>query len=202
MLQDFKVKVFLTVVRERSFTKASYVLGISQPAVSQNVAELEKILGVKLFTRQRNETVLTAEGEVFLLYAEKHAALSLEVSSLFSRLPECTVKVSASEELYTYYIEPRLSRFMSIHPNVRFERVIFDDADLRLSLRQFRGTPFDSDPDVIARMRMSLFAPSIKMGDTNVTHEDSSYFEVLFQPEKTFSCTRLCRLVREFLTVI
>lgn len=202
MLEDFKIRVFLTVVKERSFTKASEVLDITQPAVSQNIAELEKSLGVKLFERLRKETALTDEGRIFLRYAERHAEVSHEVCSLFAKLPESTVRISSSEELYNHYIEPRLSEFMSIHPNVRFERVMFGDADLRFSLRPFTGTPFDTDPDVIARMRISLSAPVIKMGGTNATHEESSYFEVLFQAENSFSCTRLCRLVREFLTVI
>ena len=202
MLEDFKIRVFLTVVKEKSFTRASEVLKITQPAVSQNIAELEKGLDVKLFERLRKETVLTSEGKVFLRYAQRHSALSHEISSLFAKLPETVVRISASEELYNYYIEPRLSEFMAIHKNVRFERVILGDADLRFSIRPFSGTPYDSDPDVIARMRVAMSSPQIKMGDTNVTHEDSSYFEVLFQPEKAFSCTRLCRLVREFLTVI
>ena len=41
MLEDFKIKVFVTVASTGSFTKAGELLGISQPAVSQNVAELE-----------------------------------------------------------------------------------------------------------------------------------------------------------------
>ena len=42
MLEDFRLKVFLTVESEGSFTKAARNLGISQPAVSQNIAELER----------------------------------------------------------------------------------------------------------------------------------------------------------------
>ena len=47
MLEDFRLKVFATVAAEGSFTKAAAVLGVSQPAVSQNIAELEKLSGVK-----------------------------------------------------------------------------------------------------------------------------------------------------------
>ena len=42
MIEDSRLKVFLAVAREGSFTIAARKLGISQPAVSQNVAELEK----------------------------------------------------------------------------------------------------------------------------------------------------------------
>ncbi len=65
MLEDFRLKVFVTVAAERSFTKAAAALGISQPAVSQNISELEKELNVKLFDRLRGEVALTPQGTVF-----------------------------------------------------------------------------------------------------------------------------------------
>jgi DNA-binding transcriptional LysR family regulator len=42
---------FLTVARERSFTKAAAQLGVSQSALSHNVRGLEERLGVRLLTR-------------------------------------------------------------------------------------------------------------------------------------------------------
>ena len=69
MLEDFRLKVFMAVAENRSFTKAAAVLRITQPAVSQNIAELEKTVGSKLFDRLKGETVLTTEGRVFMEYA-------------------------------------------------------------------------------------------------------------------------------------
>jgi len=71
MLEDFKLKVFSTVCRTHNFTKAARALEITQPAVSQNVAELEKLLGVSLFDRGRGEVTLTPDGEEFARYAER-----------------------------------------------------------------------------------------------------------------------------------
>ena len=51
MLEDFRLKIFLTVAQEGGFTKAASALGVTQPSVSQNVAELEKQLGTKLSQR-------------------------------------------------------------------------------------------------------------------------------------------------------
>ena len=48
MFEDFRLKVFLAVAKEGSFTNAAKSLGVSQPAVSQNIAEIEKGIGVKL----------------------------------------------------------------------------------------------------------------------------------------------------------
>ena len=69
MLEDFRLKVFMAVASEGSFTKAASVLGVSQPAVSQNVADLERMTGVKLFERLRGEVNLTKIlPNVFTLY--------------------------------------------------------------------------------------------------------------------------------------
>jgi len=71
MLEDFKLKVFKAVAECHSFTLASRELNITQPAVSQNIADLEEETGVKLFARKPSETVLTPAGKVFELYADK-----------------------------------------------------------------------------------------------------------------------------------
>jgi len=64
MLKDFiKLETFLTVVRERSFSKASAKLGISQPAVTQQIKFIEKYLETKIIERKKNGIKLTNEGE-------------------------------------------------------------------------------------------------------------------------------------------
>ena len=198
MFEEFRIKVFMAVAQEKSFTKAAALLGITQPAVSQNVAEIEKGLGVKCFERLKGETVLTPEGEVFMDYAKKFLSLSEEASNIFAKIPTTVVRISASEELYTYLIAPSLETFSRIHPQISFERAIFDNADLTLTLRPSKGSPYDIPADSIARIRMSIY-PTPKMGDLSATHEKTSYFEVIFQPSQAFACTRLCRLLKEFL---
>lgn len=198
MLEDFRLQVFLTVARERSFTRAAAELGVSQPAVSQNVAELERIVGYKLFERLKGEVVLTSEGEVFKEYAQKLLGTCAEIQDMFAPLAATVVRISASEELYSYMVAPALESFRKIHPQVTFERALFDNADLVLSLRPSNGSPYEIPADSVARIRMSLY-PAPKMGDLSATHETTSYFDVIFQPSPVFSCTRLCRLIKEFL---
>ena len=70
-MYDSRIKVFLAASAEGSFTRAAASLGISQPAVSQNIAELEKVLGVRLFVREKGSVSLTPEGERFMLYARR-----------------------------------------------------------------------------------------------------------------------------------
>ena len=66
MVKDFnKLETFLTVARERSFSKASAKLGVSQPAVTQQIKLVEKYLSAKIIERKKNGIKLTEEGEEF-----------------------------------------------------------------------------------------------------------------------------------------
>jgi len=198
MLEDFRLQVFNALVQERSFTKAAASLGISQPAVSQNIAELEKIVGMKLFERLRGEVVITPEGLVFKDYADRLASVCASAENMFAKLPPATVKLSVSEEIYNYFVAPALESFSRIHPEISFERAIFDDADLKISLAPSDGSPYNVPADSIARIRMSVFPPP-RMGDLSATQERTSYFDVIFQPTSVFSCTRIYRLIKEFM---
>jgi DNA-binding transcriptional LysR family regulator len=198
MLEDFRLQVFMTVVRERSFTKAAAELGVSQPAVSQNIAELEKTIGCRLFERLRGEVVLTGEGEVFMSYAGRLLRTCAEIEDMFAPLPAAVVRISASEELYNYMVSPALESFRRLHPQVTFERTMFENADLVLSLRPSAISAYDVLSDSVARIRMSV-CPVPEMGKLPSANEATSYFDVIFQPTAKFSCTRLCRLIRTFL---
>ncbi len=72
MLKDFsKILTFLTVVRERSFSKASAKMGISQPAVTQQIKFIEDYMQTKLLDRKKNGIMLTKEGEELYRIAQR-----------------------------------------------------------------------------------------------------------------------------------
>jgi molybdenum-dependent DNA-binding transcriptional regulator ModE len=196
MLEDFRLKVFMAVVQERSFTKAASVLGITQQAVSQNVADLEKMTGRKLFDRQKGSVALTAEGEVFLLYVEELLKTCASVDDMFSKVNPAVVKIAASEEIYAYLVGPALESFSKVHPDVRFERCLFGDADLTIVL--VPSSLSQASDDVISRIRMSVFVPQ-QSGSQSSSHEKTSYYDVVYRPSQAFAITRLCRLIRQFL---
>ena len=201
MLEDFRLKVFKAVVAERSFTKAAKVLGITQPSVSQNIADLEKMTGRKLFDRLRGTVVLTAEGEVFLIYVQKLLETCATVDDMFAKVGPAVVKIAASEEIYAYLVGPALESFSKVHPDVRFERCLFGDADLTIALipsSSSRAQSGDFPDDVISRIRMSVFVPQ-QSDSQSSSHEKTSYFDVVYRPTQAFAITRLCRLIRQFL---
>ena len=102
MLEDFRLKVFMAVAQEGSFTKAAAKLNISQPAVSQHISELEKTTGVKLFERLRGEVALTEQGRVFQIHAKRILDAYMSASSLFQPEQPAAITIKASDEVYLY----------------------------------------------------------------------------------------------------
>ena len=62
---------FIAVAEHRSFTRAAAALHVSQPALSQQIRQLEAMLEVQLFDRSGRYTRLTDAGEIWLEYARR-----------------------------------------------------------------------------------------------------------------------------------
>ena len=107
MLKDFvKLETFLTVARERSFSKASAKLGISQPAVTQQIKFIEKYLACKVIERKKNGIKLTNEGDELYKIATR---LEKEIHSSEQDIlkiinKEITFRLGASYTIGTYII--------------------------------------------------------------------------------------------------
>ena len=116
MLKDFvKLETFLTVSRERSFSKASAKLGISQPAVTQQIKFIEKYLAAKIIERKKNGIKLTAEGEELYKVAttlEKVInASEKDILKIINK--EMTFRLGASYTIGTYVIPGECLNAMS-----------------------------------------------------------------------------------------
>ncbi|SMP45744.1 LysR family transcriptional regulator [Anoxynatronum buryatiense] len=82
-----QLKYFAAVAEHLNFTEASRHLYVAQSAVSQQVAELENQLGVKLFWRNKRTVRLTSAGEVLLK----------ETQFLLSRMEEAAEKTKRAD---------------------------------------------------------------------------------------------------------
>jgi len=65
-MELYQLRSFVTVAETENFTRASERLNITQPTLSQQIINLEKDLGQKLFHRLGRRAVLTEPGQVFL----------------------------------------------------------------------------------------------------------------------------------------
>ncbi len=127
MLEDYRLKVFMAVAEERSFTKAAAALGISQPAVSQNISELEKVMDMKLFDRLRGEVAITPQGRIFHQHAAKILSSYEDMNMIFCnpRINNRTipVRVYVSPLLKGLLLEGLLDNVSILRPELQVEIV-------------------------------------------------------------------------------
>ena len=65
-----QLRVFREVARQQSFTRASKVLFLTQPAVSMQIKQLEDVVGMPLFEKQGKQISLTDAGEEIRLLSD------------------------------------------------------------------------------------------------------------------------------------
>lgn len=122
MLTDFRLKVFRAVAERLSFTRAADELFITQPAVTRHINELEKQLGLPLFTRHGNSISLTAQGALLLEYVRRILALYGELNEAFAGEGDTfggELAVGASTTIAQYVLPAILARFRRRYPAVR-----------------------------------------------------------------------------------
>ena len=102
MLDDTRLRIFLSAAQTGNFTRTAKEFRITQPAVSQNISDIEKSYGIRLFERTRGAAILTKEGEVFRNYAEHIIDSYDQMQILFSNFAELSavrsVKIRVDEE--------------------------------------------------------------------------------------------------------
>ena len=120
-MTDFRLKVFRSVARNLSFTKASQELYISQPAVSRHVQELEAAYRVQLFERSGGRIGLTDAGRILLEHCDRiideYDRLSYDMS-LLNHSHEGELSVGASTTVAQYVLPPLMARFLDKFPRV------------------------------------------------------------------------------------
>ncbi len=107
MLKDFtKLGTFLTVIKEKSFSKASKKLGISQPAVTQQIKWLEDYLDNKIVERKKNGIVLTKTGEELYRVAQRLERCIINVERDIIKIinKEITFVIGASFTIGNYVL--------------------------------------------------------------------------------------------------
>lgn len=118
---DFRLKVFVSVAKNLSFTKASQELFISQPSVTKHIQELELQYQTRLFERMGNSISLTDAGRVFLEHSKRilddYGRLEYEMS-LLRNGHSGELRLGASTTIAQYVLPPLLAQFIEKFPQV------------------------------------------------------------------------------------
>ncbi|MBQ8451739.1 MAG: LysR family transcriptional regulator [Clostridia bacterium] len=119
-------KSFLVVYETQNISRAAESLFISQPAVSHNIKELEKQLGIQLFYKKANGMNATNEADILYKY------ISSAFNSIWKGEHTITdmaglntgyVKIGAPAYISVIFLSKIITEFRKEHPNVKIEIV-------------------------------------------------------------------------------
>jgi len=114
-----KLRIFVTVARLGSFTRAAELLYLSQPTVSQQLAALEAQLGAPLIERLPRQLRLTPAGAALLPYAEQILELAdaaTEAARAAAGMADRTLRLGVGQTLATYLLPDLLRRYRERYP--------------------------------------------------------------------------------------
>ncbi|AJA07170.1 Putative transcriptional regulator [Sphingopyxis fribergensis] len=118
---------FVTVARERSFTRAAAQLGVSQSALSQTIRLLEARMGVRLLTRTTRSVSSTAAGERLFQSLAPHLDeidAELQAISDMRDKPSGTIRITAADYTIDSLLWPRLNSLLPQYPDIKVELVV------------------------------------------------------------------------------
>lgn len=121
------LRAFLTVVRERSFTRAAARMGLSQSALSRTIGNLEARLGVRLLNRTTRSVAPTAAGERLAQGLEPlFEGIEVELAALgeVRERPAGLVRITADESAAHHVLWPALARLLPDYPDIEVELVV------------------------------------------------------------------------------
>lgn len=132
------LRIFLAVMRERSFTGASDALHINQSTVSRRIAVLEQSLNVRLFDRTPDGLIPTTTAEQIAAEAEVAEQATHQISRLAEGRDsdyEGVVRLAVSDGVGSHLIAPVLPHFYKQYPKIQLE-LMTGNALLDLSRRE------------------------------------------------------------------
>lgn len=126
MMNMYQLQSFVTVISEGSMTGAADKLFLTQPAISQQIRNLEEDLGVELLVRGVRQIKPTLQGEVLFDYAKRILQLAQQgqvaVKAMGAQL-KGQLRVGALNSVGVQLISPIVGRLLKYNPklNIRID---------------------------------------------------------------------------------
>jgi DNA-binding transcriptional LysR family regulator len=146
---------FAVVAEEASFTRAAARLGMSQPALSQAIRNLEERLSVRLLSRTTRSVSTTEAGETLLRSlrpALEDIGNGLAKVGALGSAPSGTIRLTATKNAVMAILMPVMARFIAEHPGVTIETIVDDNLTDIVANRFDAGIRFGNivEKDMIA----------------------------------------------------
>ena len=132
-LETKRLRYVVEVARAESITTAAETLAITQSALSQNISEVEDVLGVKLFYRLPRGVKLTEAGDRFLIRAKR---ILSEIDELFNDVQESQglitgrLRIGISPSGFISHLRRVLTNIATHHPGIAIETISGTAEDL------------------------------------------------------------------------
>jgi len=126
-LNFHQLYIFYAVASHRSFSKAAEALGITQPAVSIQIQQLEKSMGATLLHRRSRGVRVTEVGETVYAHAQQIFSLSdklLETVQDLEDLKSGHLTVGASTTPGEFVLPSAMGAFRQTFPGIQAELII------------------------------------------------------------------------------
>jgi LysR family transcriptional regulator, transcriptional activator for dmlA len=153
------LNLFALVARNRNLAAAARELGVTPPAVSKRLAQLEQRLGVRLVNRTTRRLALTPEGELYLANGSRILDELSELEQLVTRSrgePAGLLRVNASFGFGRTHIAPAVSAFVERFPSMKIQLQL-TERPLSLQEEGFDlGIRFGDVPDARINARLLL----------------------------------------------
>jgi DNA-binding transcriptional LysR family regulator len=119
------LRTFLALVEHGSIGKTAVAVDKTQPAISQQMLRLEKIVGQRLFTRGRDGIKLTRHGQLLATYAHRALELNEEILlRLRGETPCRQVAVGMSADVALIGLAAAMKRFQSLHSDFELQVLV------------------------------------------------------------------------------
>ncbi|MDD2797506.1 MAG: LysR substrate-binding domain-containing protein [Bacteroidales bacterium] len=136
-MMDFRLKVFQSVVRNQSFTRAAKELKISQPAISKHIQELESLYQVQLLERNGSQLKITPAGELLLSHSDRildaFEWLNYDMNRLTNK-HKGSLRLGASSTLTQYVLPPIIASFIKKFPEIKLSVINGNSQEIETAL--------------------------------------------------------------------
>jgi len=136
---DFRLRVFHTVCKRLSFTRAAEELFITQPAVTKHIREIEQHFKVKLLDRNGTKIKLTAAGKILFDYTEEIFSIYGSIETDLAALHQAhkgELRIGASTTVAQYVLPPVLASFHERYKEIKVSLTINNTEQIEQALQE------------------------------------------------------------------